>query len=291
MPLVSAFIPGWQVLKEKWLSLEWDRIHEQKIVKRFRELGSTRNTAWIGDGHPCLPKSFSIRHDLGKWRGPKQESPSLPIQKRLGQKRRQSSLFCMGREGDSCLGPRHFPRWSAISKIRKDPVIFSPLPQSCAMEIAKSVSFELSAVKHSAHPLLSYDSHNLPSYGVRIRVCSVGRFPYLFRGRLEVRAPPPPHSAYFWLRKRNENRLDCVGNNNLGILCSTDFNSKKWSARVTGNRKCDLSMPIFAMERSSTRPEGPSESNARSALRSTNLLWTERMAYGAHSPWGAGSTL
>jgi len=46
----------------------------------------------------------------------------------------------------------------------------------------------------------------------------------------------------------------------------------------------------FVMERSSIRFEGPSECNARSVLQSTNLLWTERVAYGAHSPWGAGSS-
>ena len=39
-------------------------------------------------------------------------------------------------------------------------------------------------------------------------------------------------------------------------------------------------------------PKGPrirgadAESNARSALRSTKPALTERVAYGAHSPWG-----
>ena len=32
-------------------------------------------------------------------------------------------------------------------------------------------------------------------------------------------------------------------------------------------------------------------SSARSALRSTNLLWTGRMAFGARSPWGAESSI
>ena len=63
---------------------------------------------WKSDGYPRLPKIISILHHLRKWHWSKERIPRLPIQKRLGQKRRPSSLFCMGKREELAHRMAHF---------------------------------------------------------------------------------------------------------------------------------------------------------------------------------------
>ena len=126
-------------------------------INSYERLEHHSNNARLGKsaGYPRLPKIISIRHHLRKWRGPKQESSPLPIQKRLGRKERPSSLFCMGRGEDSHWRMAHFARCGAISfffEIRHYSALF---PNCALLESRSGLSYELIPMKHSAPPPLS----------------------------------------------------------------------------------------------------------------------------------------
>ena len=101
---------------------------------------------------PAYQKALQSSIIWGNGMGLNKESPEFPYKKKLRQKRRPSSLFCMGRGEDSCLGPRHFLRWWRIEIIfgrRGYPALF---PNCAWVESRSGLSYELNVGKNSIPP-------------------------------------------------------------------------------------------------------------------------------------------